>query len=98
MAPFSWSFSCGGSEDEMLINVLSELFSFTRFVLAETCLFHVPEATVEIASPKRKAGTVINDTAIPPEDLNQADKGDLFKIQNIETTAKMLSAVSSAMK
>lgn len=82
----------------MLINVLSELFSFTRFKFAETCLFHVPEATVEIARPKRKAGTVINDTEIPPEDLNQGAKGDLSKIQEIERTAKMLSPINPAMK
>lgn len=82
----------------MLINVLSELFSFTRFKLADTCLFHMPEATVEMASPKRNAGTVINDTVIPPEDLNQDDKGDLSKIQGIERTANMLSAINTAIK
>lgn len=82
----------------MLINVLSELFSFTRFKLADTCLFHVPEATVEMASPNRNAGTVINDTEIPPEDLNQGDKGDLSKIQEIERMEKMPSAINPAMK
>lgn len=82
----------------MLISVLRETVSLTRFKLAFSCLFHVPAAIVEIASPKRKAGTVINETVIPPEALSQGDTGDLSRIQVIKRTAKIPRAISSTKK
>ncbi|APB99447.1 hypothetical protein A4F89_08920 [Polynucleobacter asymbioticus] len=81
----------------MLVNVLTAVDSFTRLELAETWLSQMDEDSVDIDSPNKNAGTVINETAIPSEFLNQFDNGDFSRNQVIANTEHAARATMIAI-